>query len=87
MSLQILVGIIVVAFALGLLLSALYPTKVERWYDRIESGRKVIGLILLILLAGTAVQSGDRKLMFATVIAVFLLAIYFGVERPDKELV
>lgn len=87
MSLQILFGIIIVAFAIGLLLSWLYPTKVERWYDRAENGRKVIGLILLLLLAGTAIQSGDPKLMFATVIAVFLLAIYFAVEKPHEELV
>lgn len=72
---------IVVILLIGIIVSTRTRTA-QRWYDRTESARKAISVVIGILVAVVFLASGDP---IRSIIGIFIIAIgalYLFIERP-----
>lgn len=67
---------------------------VYRWKEPIESAyntfdflRRVVGALLVVLIAFTFLRSGNRTLFAIALGLIAFATIWFFIERPDKAVV
>ncbi|MFD1526037.1 MULTISPECIES: hypothetical protein [Halobacteriales] len=60
---------------------------VESAYNTFDFLRRVVGAILIVLIAFTFLRSGSTMLFLIALGLIAFATIWFAVERPDKALV
>lgn len=60
---------------------------VESAYNTFDYLRRLVGAILVILVAWTFLRSGNSYLFLIALVLIVFATVWFLVERPDKDLV
>lgn len=81
----VIIALVAVVAALVLIWAELRPNKAERSLRLFEGGRKILGLVFLIVFAFTALQSGRWYLVLAALVAIAVATLYVAVEKPHRR--
>ena len=78
---------VVATILLSLLIVHRHGETVESAYNTFDYCRKVVGAILLVLIAFTFLRSGSTMLFLIALGLIAFATIWFAVERPDQDVV
>ena len=78
---------VVATILVTLLVVYRYGETVERCYNTFDYFRRVIGGILVVLIAFTFLRSGSTMLFLVALGLIAFATIWFAVERPHEEVV
>ncbi|MFP8891838.1 hypothetical protein ACLI4U_19010 (plasmid) [Natrialbaceae archaeon A-CW2] len=64
-----------------------HDDRVESAYNTFDYLRRLVGAILVILVAWTFLRSGNSYLFGLALVLIVFATVWFLVERPDRDLV
>lgn len=83
----VIVGLVAGTIVLTLFLLVRYPRAMRAYFfDPIEQGRLIIGLIILVVGAWTLLNSGVPYLMAFALVGVAFVTAYVYIEEPHQEI-